>query len=118
MTLYFYLNHSKMEMAKRVKVKSNRKLDHAPTFFFLSIMLLVFTCGACAHSNSKGNRSSMGNDQKGAPVIYAALGDSTGVGVGAKEGGYVARLFTRIKSVRPDSTLTNVCVSGAETEDV
>ena len=60
----------------------------------------------------------MGNDQKGERVVYAALGDSTGVGVGAKEGGYVARLFTRIKSVRPGSTLTNVCVSGAETEDV
>jgi lysophospholipase L1-like esterase len=60
----------------------------------------------------------MGNDQKGERVVYAALGDSTGVGVGAKEGGYVARLFTRIRSVRPASSLTNVCVSGAETEDV
>ena len=60
----------------------------------------------------------MGNDQKGGRVVYAALGDSTGVGVGAKEGGYVARLFTRIKGMRPDATLTNVCVSGAETEDV
>jgi lysophospholipase L1-like esterase len=57
-------------------------------------------------------------DKKDAPVVYAALGDSTGVGVGAKEGGYVARLFTRIQSLRPDSRLTNVCVSGAQTEDV
>ena len=31
-----------------------------------------------------------------APVVYVALGDSTGVGVGAlKGGGYVARLFER-----------------------
>ena len=60
----------------------------------------------------------MGNDQRDEAVIYAALGDSTGVGVGAKNGGYVARLFRRIKSLRPDSRLTNVCVSGAETEDV
>ena len=60
----------------------------------------------------------MGNDHRDEAVIYAALGDSTGVGVGAKNGGYVARLFTRIKSLRPDSRLTNVCVSGAETEDV
>ena len=60
----------------------------------------------------------MSNDQKGAPVIYAALGDSTGVGVGARNGGYVARLFARIKRERPASSLTNVCVSGAETEDV
>ncbi|HEX8653350.1 MAG TPA: SGNH/GDSL hydrolase family protein [Pyrinomonadaceae bacterium] len=60
----------------------------------------------------------MGNEPKNERVIYAALGDSTGVGVGAKEGGYVARLFARIKSLRPDSRLTNVCVSGAQTEDV
>lgn len=52
-------------------------------------------------------------------VIYAALGDSTGVGVGAREGGgYVARLFERIKPEHPDSKLINLCVSGATTEDV
>jgi acyl-CoA thioesterase I len=60
----------------------------------------------------------MGDDQKGGPVVYAALGDSTGVGVGARNGGYVARLFERIKRERPASSLTNVCASGAETEDV
>lgn len=52
-------------------------------------------------------------------VVYAALGDSTGVGVGASEGGgYVARLFEKIKPERPDSKLINLCVSGATTEDV
>ncbi len=52
-------------------------------------------------------------------VVYAALGDSTGVGVGAREGGgYVARLFEKIKPERPDSKLINLCVSGATTEDV
>jgi acyl-CoA thioesterase I len=52
-------------------------------------------------------------------VTYAALGDSTGVGVGAREGGgYVARLFERIRRERPDSKLVNLCVSGATTEDV
>jgi len=31
------------------------------------------------------------------PVVYVALGDSTGVGVGARDGrGYVARLFGRL----------------------
>ncbi|MBD0372821.1 MAG: SGNH/GDSL hydrolase family protein [Pyrinomonadaceae bacterium] len=55
---------------------------------------------------------------KGGAVIYSALGDSTGVGVGAREGGYVARLFARIRRERPDSSLTNVCVSGATTADV
>ena len=52
------------------------------------------------------------------PIVYAALGDSTGAGVGAREGGYVARLFKRIEEQRPGSTLTNLCVSGATTEDV
>ena len=60
----------------------------------------------------------MGHDQKGERVVYAALGDSTGVGVGARNGGYVARLFARIERERPTSSLTNLCMSGAETEDV
>jgi lysophospholipase L1-like esterase len=52
------------------------------------------------------------------PINYVALGDSTGVGVGAKEGGYVARLFSRIQQARPGSRVTNLCVSGATSEDV
>jgi lysophospholipase L1-like esterase len=60
----------------------------------------------------------MTKGEKGGPVNYLALGDSTGVGVGAREGGYVARLFERIKELRPGSRLTNMCVSGATTEDV
>ncbi len=52
------------------------------------------------------------------PIRYLALGDSTGAGVGARDGGYVARLFTRIVGHRPGSALTNLCVSGATTSDV
>lgn len=52
------------------------------------------------------------------PIKYVALGDSTGAGIGAKEGGYVARLFKRIVERRPGSDLTNLCVSGATTSDV
>ena len=51
-------------------------------------------------------------------IVYVALGDSTGAGVGAKEGGYVARLFKKIEERRPGSTLSNVCVSGATTADL
>ena len=61
----------------------------------------------------------MSEEGRGAPVVYAALGDSTGVGVGARRGGgYVARLFERIERVRPGSRLVNLCVSGATTGDV
>src|SRR5215204_5216143 len=61
----------------------------------------------------------MSEENKGAPVVYVALGDSTGVGVGARKGGgYVARLFERVERVRPGSRLVNLCVSGAATGDV
>ncbi len=61
----------------------------------------------------------MGEEVKGEPVAYVALGDSTGVGVGARKGGgYVARLFERLERARPGSRLVNLCVSGATTADV
>ncbi len=52
------------------------------------------------------------------PITYLALGDSTGSGVGATEGGYVARLFKRLVTKRPGSKLINLCVSGATTSDL
>ena len=52
------------------------------------------------------------------PINYLALGDSTGIGVGARNGGYVERIFKRILAERPDAKLTNLCVSGATTSDV
>jgi acyl-CoA thioesterase I len=52
------------------------------------------------------------------PIRYVALGDSTGAGIGAKEGGYVTRLFKRMVAQKPDAQLTNLCVSGATSVDV
>ena len=52
------------------------------------------------------------------PIVYVALGDSTGAGMGAREGGYVKRIFARIVERRPQSTLQNLSVSGATTEDL
>jgi acyl-CoA thioesterase I len=64
----------------------------------------------------------MGADEQSAAtttVVYTALGDSTGVGVGARQGGgYVARIFERIKREHKGARLNNFCVSGATTEDV
>ncbi|HEX6622224.1 MAG TPA: SGNH/GDSL hydrolase family protein [Pyrinomonadaceae bacterium] len=61
----------------------------------------------------------MGDGEQRGPLVYAALGDSTGAGVGAREGGgYVARLFERIERARPGSRLVNLSVSGATTEHV
>lgn len=55
---------------------------------------------------------------KPGPIVYVALGDSTGAGVGARSGGYVARLARKLMDHRPGSELVNLCMSGATTEDV
>jgi lysophospholipase L1-like esterase len=88
----------------------------------LAILLLCVAggCEACASVNlsQANNEAMMTKHETGAPVVYVALGDSTGVGVGAREGGYPVRLLTRIEREHPASTLTNLCVSGATTDDV
>jgi acyl-CoA thioesterase I len=47
------------------------------------------------------------------PLSYIALGDSSGVGVGARDGGYVAHLYNELSALRPGSRLLNLCGSGA-----
>jgi acyl-CoA thioesterase I len=74
-----------------------------------------------AGCNQNGVLPGTQGDQKAmttGPIVYVALGDSTGAGVGAREGGYVARLFKRLIERRPESRLSNLCVSGATTADV
>ena len=82
-----------------------------PFFLLLSLM-----CAAsCAQPRATGKKASGST----APVIYVALGDSTGVGLGARNGGgYVERLFGRIRQTRPGSRLVNLSESGATTADV
>ena len=80
--------------------------------FALSVLLFV---GGCNRGDVV--RPGVGKAMTG-PVVYLALGDSTGVGVGAREGGYVLRLFNRLVERRPGSKLTNKCVSGATTDDL
>jgi acyl-CoA thioesterase-1 len=87
----------------------------------LALLFFLVHGASCAHSNptQKENEANMMKEGQRERVIYTALGDSTGVGVGAKQGGgYVARLFERIKREHPDSHLANLCVSGATTDDV
>ena len=53
------------------------------------------------------------------PLTYVALGDSTGVGVGARAGGgYPARLVVRLAGAGLPLRLVNVCASGARVADV
>ena len=80
----------------------------------VSLLLLVLT--ACHREDVAQRR--MGKPMTTGPLVYVALGDSTGSGVGARNGGYVARLFNRLVERRPGSELTNLCVSGATTDDL
>jgi len=90
-----------------------------------AVLLALMLCNGC-HSNSPASKSpvdkqtseSMTVTPISGPINYVALGDSTGVGVGARNGGYVARLFEHIISERAGSKLTNLCVSGATSADV
>lgn len=83
----------------------------------LTFALVLIILGAMLASGC--NRTSVGDKpMTTGPIVYVALGDSTGAGVGARDGGYVARLFKRLEERRPESKLSNLCVSGATTADV
>ena len=79
----------------------------------LSLAVALLACNDNAEPAGDGKTG-----MKTAAIVYVALGDSTGAGVGAVNGGYVARLYKRILEVRPGSQLANFCVSGATTSDV
>jgi len=85
-----------------------------------ALVLIVFGGIIAAGCNHATNAERLaGKSMTTGPIVYVALGDSTGVGVGARDGrGYVARLFGRLAEKRPGSKLTNLCVSGSTTEDV
>ncbi len=58
-----------------------------------------------------------GRPKEGRALSYVAIGDSTGVGVGATGGGYVARLHARLAERAPGIRLVNLCTSGATVLD-
>jgi acyl-CoA thioesterase I len=80
-------------------------------------VLLLATACASSSTGGPGRNTEMSIPATG-PIHYVALGDSTGAGVGARDGGYVLRLFNRLQKERAGSTLTNLCVSGATTADL
>lgn len=61
-------------------------------------------------------RETIDSSRRAKPVTYLALGDSTGLGLGAKNGyGYVEQVMTRIKTKRPGSRLLKLCRLGETT---
>ena len=67
----------------------------------------------------QGGARSLPRD-RGQPVHYVALGDSTVAGIGASspEKHYVGVMYARLREVYPQARLTNLGVSGATSADV
>lgn len=86
------------------------------SMFAVPLVLLALVSGGC--NREIDVEQAVEKQMTTQPIVYVALGDSTGAGVGAREGGYVARLFKRLAERRPESRLTNLCVSGATTADL
>ncbi len=85
---------------------------------FATFVLASVACGRLTFYRAQNDQSMSETKKNASPILYVALGDSTGAGVGAREGGYVARIFTRINREHTDARLINLCVSGATTDDV
>lgn len=84
----------------------------------LLLIILLSIGGELLSGCSRVQSNVTGGASPDGSVIYAAVGDSTGAGVGARHGGYVERLFVRIKQERPASRLINPSLAGADTAQV
>lgn len=93
-------------------VTGERKFSTPVRRAFISLLLMSLLNMGCARPTA----TTVG---RVSPLVYVAIGDSTGIGLGARDGGgYVAQLFARIKQQRPGSTLINLSAAGATTADV
>ena len=83
--------------------------------FVLAATSLVAGCGG-----GGGDRTRRLPLDRGAAVLYVALGDSTVEGIGASrpEATYVARLHARLREVYPRASVVNLGVGGATSADV
>ncbi len=90
---------------------------HAFVAAALLLLLALQACSPRTSSEAQGD-TMMTNEKRAREIVYVAVGDSTGVGVGAEEGGYPARLLKRIKQEHGNARLVNLCVSGATTDDL
>ncbi len=85
----------------------------------LLLCAVLVACSCRGGSTRRGDAPAAHAIIPAGPITYVALGDSTGLGLGAPNGGgYVARLFRRIAQARPGSRLINASAAGATTADV
>ena len=75
-------------------------------------------CAGCSWSGAAAAR--MLPADRNAPVVYAALGDSTveGIGASSASANYVSRLHARLRQRYPDARVVNLGVGGATSHDV
>lgn len=85
---------------------------------FNFLFLLLFVATGCGMNVSNSTQNSPSQTHPSASINYVALGDSTGVGVGARDGGYVGRVFKMLEQHTNSPKLTNLCVSGATSGDI
>lgn len=84
---------------------------------FVLLLILGWASPAQFMELSKTSyRAPIERSRRARPVTYLALGDSTGLGLGAKNGyGYLEQLMTRIQSEHPGSRLVKLCRLGETT---
>ena len=88
-----------------------RRFTTAGRRVLISLLLTPLLGASCARPGAVAS-------ERTAPLVYVAVGDSTGIGLGARDGGgYVERIFARIEQRRPGSTLINLSAAGATTAD-
>jgi len=90
---------------------------------WVSVLLFLLVCTGCAclphRTVEKSSKPNASGSLRGAPVVYVAIGDSTGLGLGARNGGgYVDLLLARIQQTHPGSRLINLSTGWATTADV
>ena len=81
-------------------------------------LFVALALAGCTSSRPEAARSLPA--ERGAAIMYVALGDSTVEGVGATspERNYVGRLHERLRAVYPGARLANLGVGGATSADV
>ena len=77
----------------------------------------VLVAGCAGEGGDRNRRLPL---DRGATVLYVALGDSTVEGIGATrpEASYVARLHARLRAVYPRASVVNLGAGGATSADV
>jgi acyl-CoA thioesterase-1 len=96
----------------------NSRMSPRRVFFTVLALSVLFALSCAVQKPDPNSEAIKSMPTTTGDITYVGIGDSTGAGVGASDGGYVIRLFRRIEQRKPGSKLINLCVSGATTGDL